>query len=83
MKDYILSVVIPTKNRQKYALSAAKEVSALHREKIQVVVHDNSNNNSLEQMIKNENLQNVTYIYCADSLSGVENFNRLLEYVKC
>ena len=45
MYKYLLTVIIPTRNRQQYAEAAARQILSL-RQDIQVIVQDNSDNNS-------------------------------------
>jgi hypothetical protein len=42
MGEFLLSVVIPTRNRSFYAQHVARQVLAMGDSRIQVIVHDNS-----------------------------------------
>ena len=77
---YVLSIVIPTKNRQWYAMQAVKEIVKIQDGRVQVVIHDNSDTNSLQDMLINEiNDKRVKYKYTFGDLSFVDNFNQALE----
>ena len=44
---YLLSVVIPTRNRQKYAIDSILQIQRVTDERVQIVVQDNSDDSSL------------------------------------
>lgn len=75
-KEFLLSVVIPTKDRQKYALHAVEQIMSFNDKRIEVVVHDNSTNNLLSNMIfKYASDSRLKYVYTNRILSFVDNFN--------
>lgn len=82
--EYLLSVVIPTRNRQEYALQSVKEVLAVTTEKTQIVIQDNSDDNSLKNLlIKHDLLVNrVCYNYTSEVLSFVDNFSKGISFCK-
>lgn len=75
MGEFLLSVVIPTRNRSFYAQHAARQVLAIGDSRIQVIVHDNSDEpglrDQLEDLISSGAL---TYAYHPGLLSFVDNF---------
>ena len=73
MRKYLISIVIPTKNRQKYCIEAVKQILSLNIPDIQVCVQDNSNDNILETEIAT--LEGVVYNYHPGILSFVDNFS--------
>lgn len=76
----LLSIVIPTKNRQKYCLSAIESILMIGSDKIQIVIQDNSDDNSLESRIqKFNNNYLLKYTYIPGQLSFVENFNNAID----
>jgi glycosyltransferase involved in cell wall biosynthesis len=76
----ILSIVIPTKNRQRYCLSAIKSILNLNDERIQIVIQDNSDNESLKsQLPVNYSENRLKYRYYDGVISFVDNFNRAIE----
>ena len=76
----LISIVIPTKNRQKYCLSAIDSILQIGSDKVQIVIQDNSDTDDLKnQMPKIENEQILKYQYIPEKLSFVENFNNAIE----
>lgn len=74
----ILSIVIPTKNRQKYCIEAIKTVVALNDERVEIVIQDNSDEKTLESQIAS-NGWNVVYNYHEGVISFVDNFSEAVE----
>ena len=72
----LLSIVIPTKNRQQYCLAAVKQIISLNLDKTQVVIQDNSDDRSLEKNLK-QVIENgkVKYHYREGVISFVDNFS--------
>jgi len=83
MKDKpILSIVIPSRNRQKYAIPCIQSILAIRWDKIEIIVQDNSDTNELEQYIKNNIKDNrLVYLYDSTPMSTVHNFNKAMESV--
>lgn len=79
MKEYMLSVIIPTKNRQYYCLNSVKQILACYSEEVEIVVQDNSDNRSLEEKIKELKCDNVVYQYIEGILSFVDNFDMAIQ----
>ncbi len=74
--EYIISIVIPTKNRQEYAIETIKQILLSPDPDIQVVIQDNSDDNKLEGMIKSLNFDTrLKYNYSPGLLSFVDNFS--------
>ena len=59
----LLSILIPTRNRQKYCIGAIKEILSIGSERIEICVQDNSDDNSLEYEIKAIGSSSVIYNY--------------------
>ncbi len=72
--DYLLSVVIPTRNRQNYAIQAVKQILDTTDQRTQVIVQDNSDDQSLATMIEEMKDTRVKYHYTSEQLSFVDNF---------
>jgi Glycosyltransferases involved in cell wall biogenesis len=79
MVDYILSILIPTKNRKKYLLKCIEEVLSSCSEKVQIVVQDNSDERLSLNDLERFSDQNFNYYYEAGDISFVDNFSRALE----
>ena len=78
MYRYLLSIIIPTKNRQLYCLEAVKQILNIGDKRIQIVVQDNSSENSLCQKLAclaPKQIKHVKYHYSKRSLSFTDNFN--------
>lgn len=76
----ILSIVIPTKNRQRFCLSAIKSILEMSDKRIQVVIQDNSDDDSLKQNLPIGYPENrLKYRYYKGAISFVNNFNRAIE----
>lgn len=77
--QYLLTVVIPTKNRQEYAIQAIKQVLDATSTETQIVVQDNSDQNSLFDSIQELNSTRIKYNYTNELLSFVDNFERAVD----
>ncbi len=76
-KKYILSIIIPTKNRETYAYSCMMQILDSTKEDVQLVIQDNSDTNSLICKFKDSQfIDRIKYNYSNDTLSFVENFSR-------
>ena len=76
MRGNLISVIIPTRNRQLYAERTIRQICDLHLD-IQVVVQDNSDDDSLRKMILDliEN-NSIDYSYESEPLPFSENYDR-------
>lgn len=82
-KGYLLSIVMPTKNRQKYAVKAINQILSIANNNIELIVQDNSDDSTL----KNEIINNVIdkdkrfiYNYNNKELSFVDNFSEAISF---
>lgn len=76
----LLSILIATKNRQKYCLSAVESILSLPNENIEVVVQDNSDDRDLESMLSAFfSDKRLVYRYTPPPFSSIDNFNAVLE----
>ncbi|MDR0955013.1 MAG: glycosyltransferase [Rikenellaceae bacterium] len=68
--SYLVSVVVPTKNRYKYLKELIKLIDSFRLDELELVVQDNSDNNSeiLEYLSTFDN-PNIKYYYRTDSLT--------------
>lgn len=76
----LISILIATKNRQKYCLSAVESILNLSDQNIQVVVQDNSDDLSLKEMLLPfiEDTR-LIYRYTPPPFSSIDNFNAAIE----
>ncbi len=73
--EYIISIVIPTKNRKEYAIKTIKQILLSPEPDIQVVIQDNSEDNDLEKLLEPyKHDKRLKYNYSSDVLSFVDNF---------
>lgn len=79
-KSPLLSVVIATKNRQKYALSAVESILSLKDDRLEVVIQDNSDEQTLEEKLKMYSSDSrLVYRYTNEVCSFIDNFNASIE----
>lgn len=72
----ILSILIPTKNRDKYALNVVQHLLAIDNSKFQIIIQDNSDTNKLESLLAEcINDPRLKYYYHSGVLSFVDNFS--------
>ena len=77
---YLLSIIIPTRNRKLYAMAALKQVCENTSDNIQVVIQDNSDDDSLKFEIDRYELSHrIKYNYTEGKLSFVDNFSIAVE----
>lgn len=72
---YILSIIIPTKNRQKYCLAAISQILSLNLSEIEICIQDNSDTDILRNEISSIASENIVYNYHEGVLSFVDNFS--------
>ncbi len=86
--DYLLSVVIPTRNRQEYAIKSVKQCLSVTDSRVQIIVSDNSDDNSLQPEIEALNESRVKYQFIDKRIPGVDNYANGIamcegEYICC
>lgn len=76
----ILSIIIATKNRQKYCLSAIESILSLQDTDFELVIQDNSDENSLETtLVRYSADKRLKYRYTSIPYSFIDNFNASIE----
>ncbi|MEK5418896.1 glycosyltransferase family 2 protein [Paenibacillus sp. FSL L8-0708] len=72
----LLSIVIPTRNRQYYAFKCVEQILQIKDSRLQVIIQDNSDDVGLEEQLHrlNDNAR-IKYNYCKGDLSFVDNFS--------
>ena len=79
----IISVVVPTKNRYKYLKGLISMIENFNDSRIELLVHDNSDNNSeMLDFLKGKSLVSTSYYYDSDKLSMGENAERGINKAK-
>ena len=74
----LLSIIIPTKNRQVYCIESIQSILEDIDEQCEIIIQDNSTDDSLSNMIKGLKVKNIIYNYIPEPLSFVENFEQAL-----
>lgn len=85
---YLLSIVIPTRNRQQYAIESVKQILNVTDSRVQIVVTDNSDENRLEEEIQLMRTSRIKYVFIDHRIPGVDNYAKGIElcdgkYVCC
>lgn len=76
----VLSIIIPSRNRAKYAVLAIRSVLLYPSDNFELVIQDNSSNDELELAIRPQLRDpRVIYNHTREPLDVIENFTRGLE----
>lgn len=75
----LLSLVVPTKNRQEYAIGLLQGVQAFDTPELEVIVQDNSDEASLQEFVADLDDLRIRYFYCAEPLTMHQNFERAID----
>ncbi len=79
--SYLLSIIIPTKNRYQYLKDCIVSLSELDSDKVEIIVHDNSDDNSeFTGFVRDQNLSNLKYYHKEGKLSQTDNSNLAVGY---
>ena len=80
MKQPLLSIVIPTRNRQYYCIEIIKNILSYPNDNIELCIQDNSDNNDIEKFIKNDLKDcRLVYKYVPDPLPSILNMNDAID----
>lgn len=72
--DYLVSVVVPTKNRYKYLKNLIRLIDGFHLDELELVIQDNSDDNTeILEYLKNYSNGNIHYYYSTDKLTMSTN----------
>lgn len=72
--SYLVSVVVPTKNRCKYLKELIKLIDSFRLDELELVIQDNSDDNSeIVEFLSHFNNSNLKYYYCNDALTMSSN----------
>lgn len=75
----LLSIAIPTRNRQKYCIESIKHILSYDYQDFELVVHDHSDTREVEQFVSTLTDHRLIYIYTEEPLSSVQNMSRSIE----
>ena len=74
MNEYILSIVVPTKNRYKYLYSLIEQVKYIDDKRIELVIQDNSDNNEeFKNYLENNEYPFISYFWDDNNYTVCEN----------
>ncbi len=79
MEKYLLSVIIPTKNRERYCFQAVQQVLAATSSQTEIVVQDNGKETQLKSWIEELHSDRVVYHHEQRELSFVDNFSEAVD----
>lgn len=74
----LLTVVMPTHQRARYAVHAVRSVLAIASPRLELVVHDTSEDASLAEPMREVTDVRLRYVHCREPLSMTENHNRAM-----
>lgn len=72
----LLSVAIPTKNRQYYCIEVIKHILSYDNKNFELVIQDNSDDRTIEQFVSTIEDKRLKYVYTNEAISSVENMSR-------
>lgn len=72
----LLSVAIPTKNRQYYCIEVIKHILSYDNENFELVIQDNSDDRTIEEFVSTIEDKRLKYVYTDEAISSVENMSR-------
>lgn len=79
----IISILIATRNRQRYAAALVKDIVSWADARLEIIIEDNSNDASLKELLKLEvKLDLVHYRFNEKAISSIDNFNNTLDIAK-
>lgn len=79
--NFLLSVVVPTKNRQFYAKKCVQSILSIQDERIEIVVQDNSDDETLRYMLEEFSHDvRLKYNYNNGIFSFIDNFNMAIDH---
>lgn len=73
MSNILLSIVIPTKNRNQYIKSIVEYIACFANNELELIIQDNSDKNDLSNYLEEKQFDFVRYFYVKKHLSVVEN----------
>lgn len=76
----LLSVIIPTRNRQEYAISSIESILRIPDFDLEIVIQDNSDTRELEEILhRNKQDSRLRYNYTSTPLSFIDNFDKAIK----
>lgn len=72
--SYLLSIIVPTRNNQKYLKASVLQILDNTKDNVQILIQDNSDTNELELFFYELKNKRVKYNYISERKSIVDNF---------
>ena len=77
----LLSIIVPTKNREVYLKSLIDIVCEFICDEIELIIQDNSdNNNDILDYIRSKGVSNIGYYYSGENLAVIENSSLAIKH---
>ncbi len=77
MNNYILSILIPTKNRSHELKFCLRSLRQMPSDLVEIIICDNSDDDSAKQLLLEDGLaHNFKYVYFSEPLTVSDNFGR-------
>ena len=78
----LLSIVIPTRNREKYCIEAIKDILRYNEDCFELVVQDNSDSEQIKEYIQEHPDERLRYYRIEGRLNSVINIRTCLDYAE-
>ena len=78
-QNLLLSIIIPTKNRQLYCIESIKSIISDIDNRCEIVIQDNSTTETLRTSLEELKIENLVYNYNSIPLSFIDNFEDALK----
>ena len=76
----LLSIIIATKNRVPYCISAIESILSINSDDIELVIQDNTDHLELKEYIESKIIdKRLIYQYTPPPFSSIDNFNSAIE----
>src|SRR6185503_16067706 len=75
----LLTVVIATKDRDKFCIEAIKSILNISADLIQIAIADNSKSEEIKVYVESNPSDYISYYYDNSEISAIENFNRAMD----
>ncbi len=79
--SYLLSIVVPTKNRYKYLKHLINMIEGFGSDEIELVIQDNSDENTeIESFVNDHQISCLKYYYNGEKLTSIQNFDIAIKH---
>ena len=79
MNNPLLSIIIPTRNREFYCIKVVEYMITISSDRIQFVIQDNSESDLIEDFLRNISDKRIIYNHIKQPLSFIDNYNQAVE----